>query len=248
MFRVVIPARYASTRLPGKPLRLLQGKPLLQWVHQVALQAGPDEVLIATDDERIDRAARAFGARTILTSTNHASGTDRLAEVAVHNGWSAEDIVVNLQGDEPLMPAGLLRQVSSLLQQWPEAAIATLAVPIQSQQEFQEPAAVKVVIDAQGRALYFSRAAIPFDRDAPTEFSTALRHVGLYAYRVRSLLSIAALAPSRYEQVEKLEQLRVLEAGLEIRVGIATETPGPDVNTEADLDHVSAVLGKRVNQ
>ena len=179
MFRVVIPARFGSSRLPGKPLQLLAGKPLLQWVHEIAMASGAAEVIIATDDERILAAAAMFGAAARLTSLTHVSGTDRIAEVALQSGWAEDDVVVNLQGDEPMMPPELVRQVAGLLEQHHEAGIATLAVRIGGVQGLMDPNTVKVVTDTQGRALYFSRAPIPFARDsAPAGIVSQRGHQG----------------------------------------------------------------------
>lgn len=248
MFKIVIPARYASTRLPGKALLLLAGKPLLQWVHERACAAG-GEVLIATDDERIAAAARGFGAAVLMTSAGHVSGTDRIAEVAALRGWDESQIVVNAQGDEPLLPVELIRQVAALLQRHARADLATLAAPIDTLAEFLDPNAVKVVTDLEQRALYFSRAPIPWSRDganaglaSQTSWQGARRHVGLYAYRVGALQRLSALAPSVLELTEKLEQLRALENGFDIRVADCLVAPGPDVNTSADLARVSALL------
>jgi 3-deoxy-manno-octulosonate cytidylyltransferase (CMP-KDO synthetase) len=250
MFRVVIPARFASTRLPGKALLPLAGKPMVQWVYERARAAGAQEVLIATDDERIARAARSFGAEPVLTSGDHGSGTDRIAEVARTRAWAAQDIVVNVQGDEPLIPPALIAQVAQLLHTHPAAQIATLATPLESLAELLDPAVVKVVSDAQGHALYFSRAPIPWNRDgAPQgldsqrDFAGARRHRGLYAYRVAELLRLAQLPRGDLEEREKLEQLRALEHGVRIVVGDALERPGPDVNTQADLEQVRDLIG-----
>jgi len=244
MFRVVIPARHDSTRLPGKLLRPICGKPMLQWVHERALAAGAAEVLIAADDPRIVSAARAFGAETLMTAASHASGTDRIAEVAQRRGWHDADIVVNVQGDEPLIPPALISQAARLLTQQPHADIGTLATPIATLEEYLDPNVVKVVADARGLALYFSRAPIPCNRDAqaPAGYGGARRHVGLYAYRSAALTRMAQLAPSPLELRERLEQLRALEHGLRIAVADACEAPGPDVNTLADLERVSALL------
>jgi 3-deoxy-manno-octulosonate cytidylyltransferase (CMP-KDO synthetase) len=252
LFKVVIPARYASARLPGKPLLVIAGKPMLQWVYERACGAQAGEVLIATDDERIAAAARAFVAvadagNVVMTSTTHASGTDRIAEVARMRGWHERQIVVNVQGDEPLLPPQLVRQVAALLESHPQADIATLATPIGSLAELLDSNVVKVVADAAQRALYFSRAPIPWHRDgaaggAQTLWQGARRHVGLYAYRVGALQRMAALPPSPLEGIEKLEQLRALEAGFEFRVADGEVPPGPDVNTNADLERVSALL------
>ncbi len=249
MFRVVIPARYASSRLPGKALVNLSGKPMLQWVYERARGSRAQEVLIATDDQMIATAAQGFGAEAIMTSATHGSGTDRIAEVARLRAWADSDIVVNVQGDEPLIPPALIDQVGALLESNPTAQIATLATPVRSLAEFMDPNAVKVVADGEGRALYFSRAPIPWDRDGASSglasqqrFPGARRHVGIYAYRVGALLRLACLAPTALKQLERLEQLRALENGFEIRVADSLEPPGPDVNTAADLERVSALL------
>ena len=251
MFRVVIPARYASTRLPGKALLPVAGKPLLQWVYRRACAAGAGEVLIATDDERIASAASAFGAAVVLTARSHHSGTDRIAEVARARRWEPDDIVVNVQGDEPLMPPAVIAQVAALLAAQPQAHIGTLATPITSLDELIDPNIVKVVTDARGMALYFSRAPIPWNRDgAPAGIGSqrdpggARRHRGLYAYRVAALLRLAQLPQGELEAREKLEQLRALEHGISICVGDAVEEPGPDVNTLADLELVGARLAR----
>jgi 3-deoxy-manno-octulosonate cytidylyltransferase (CMP-KDO synthetase) len=249
MFRVVIPARFASTRLPGKALLPIAGKPMVQWVYERARAAGAGEVLIATDDERIARAARSFGAEPVMTSPAHASGTDRIAAVARARGWAGQDMVVNVQGDEPLIPPRVIAQVAQLLATHSAAQVATLATPIESLTELLDPSVVKVVSDAQGHALYFSRAPIPWNRDGAAaglasqrEFAGARRHRGLYAYRVADLLRIAQLPPGDLEEREKLEQLRALEHGVRIVVGDATERPGPDVNTPADLEYVRKLM------
>ena len=225
MFRIVIPARYASSRLPGKPLLALAGKPLLQWVHERALGCGAIEVLVATDDARIAEVARGFGAQVVLTAAHHETGTDRIAEVARLAGWSNDAVVVNLQGDEPLMPAQLVRQVAALLARHESADIATLAAQLDSDTALLDPNVVKVVTTPQGRALYFSRAPIPWDRDSATQglssqvsVAGARRHIGLYAYRVSALQRLAALPPTPLERLERLEQLRALEHDMDIRV------------------------------
>jgi 3-deoxy-manno-octulosonate cytidylyltransferase (CMP-KDO synthetase) len=249
MFRVVIPARYASARLPGKVLLGIGGKPMIQWVYERACASRAGEVLIATDDLLIVSAAHSFGAQTIMTAPTHRSGTDRIAEVARLQGWKDSDIVINVQGDEPLIPPALIDQVGAVLESNPAAQIATLAAAIGSLAEFMDPNAVKVVTDREGRALYFSRAPVPWDRDGATagvvsqkSYSGARRHVGIYGYRVGGLLRLASLEPTPLEQHEKLEQLRALENGFEIRVADSVEPPGPDVNTAADLERVGALL------
>ena len=247
---MVIPARYASTRLAGKPLLPIAGKPMLQWVYERARAAGAQEVLIATDDARIEAAARAFGAEPVMTGSEHASGTDRIAEVARARHWPSHSLVVNLQGDEPLMPPALIAQAASLLAARPQAEVATLATPLESLEELLDPNIVKVVTDAQGMALYFSRAPIPWNRDgaraglaSQRDFGGARRHRGIYAYRVAALLRLAQLPHGTLEEREKLEQLRALEHGVRIVVDDALEPPGPDVNTDADLERVRALLG-----
>ena len=246
-FHVVIPSRYASTRLPGKPLLDIGGKTMIQRVVEQACASGADEVLVATDDERI--AAAVHDPRhpgrgiAILTDPGLPSGTDRVAVVAAARGWSAETVVVNVQGDEPFLPPALAGQTAQLLEADPTAHIATLATPIGSLDEFMDPNVVKVVTALDGAALYFSRAPVPWSRDgAPAglasqgEFAGAKRHVGLYAYRVGALKRITSLPPTVLEQREKLEQLRALEHGLRIVVGACREQPAPGVDTAADLE------------
>jgi 3-deoxy-manno-octulosonate cytidylyltransferase (CMP-KDO synthetase) len=240
-FKVVIPARYASTRFPGKPLALLAGRPMIAHVIDRARASAASEVIVATDDARIAAAARALGADVAMTRAEHVSGTERIAEVASQRDWPADAVVVNLQGDSPLMPAGNLRQVAELLHGHPEAALATLCVPISSPADYQNPNIVKVVMDAAGRALYFSRAPIPAaGHGAPAP--TAWRHLGLYAYRVAALEALAAARPCELEQSEKLEQLRALWLGYEIRIAPALAASGPDVDTPEDLPPVAALL------
>jgi 3-deoxy-manno-octulosonate cytidylyltransferase (CMP-KDO synthetase) len=249
VFRVVVPARHGSARLPGKVLLPLAGKPMLEWVCARAQASHADEVLVAADDERIACAAEQLGVEVVMTSIDHASGTDRIAEVAWLRQWKEEDIVVNLQADEPLMPPTLIDQVSDLLATQDWARIATLAAPIATLSELLDPNVVKVVADGTHQALYFSRAPIPWDREGASaglasqrSFAGARRHIGLYAYRVAALRQLAQLAPSPLEQREKLEQLRALENGLPIVVADALERPGPDVNTPHDLEAVRTLL------
>jgi 3-deoxy-manno-octulosonate cytidylyltransferase (CMP-KDO synthetase) len=245
-FRVVIPARYDSSRLPGKALLPLAGKPMLQWVHERARSSLAVEVVVATDDERIATAARDFGADVAMTARTHLSGTDRIAEVAASRGWGDGDIVVNVQGDEPLIPPVIIDQVAYLLAEHRGAHIATLAARLDQATDFNDPNVVKVACDATGRALYFSRAPIPWNRDAPATLTPAsLRHIGIYAYRVAALRRLAGLPASRLEQIEKLEQLRALENGMEIRVELAKERPLADVNTAADLERAERALTLR---
>lgn len=249
MFKVVIPARFASTRLPGKPLLPIAGRPMLQWVHERAAASGAEEIWIATDDARIQAACERFGASVLLTDAAHVSGTDRIAEVARRHGWADSTIVVNVQGDEPLLPPALIRQVAQILEANPRAGVATLATPIRNLAEFLDPNVVKVALAPDGRALYFSRAPIPWIRDgAPsglasqTRFEGTLRHLGLYAYRVGALKQLAVWPPSPLEASEKLEELRALENGIAIAVALACEVPGPGVDTAADLERASRLV------
>ena len=245
-FRVVIPARFDSSRLPGKALLPLAGKPMLQWVHERAKSSQATEVVVATDDERIATAARGFGADVAMTARTHLSGTDRIAEVAATRGWAEADIVVNVQGDEPLIPPVIIDQVAQLLDSHARADVATLAARLDQAADFNDANVVKVACDGTGRALYFSRAPIPRNRDAPATLTPAsLRHIGIYAYRVGALRKLAKLQPSRLELIEKLEQLRALEAGMEIRVELAKERPLADVNTAADLERAERALTLR---
>ncbi|RYG85479.1 3-deoxy-manno-octulosonate cytidylyltransferase, partial [bacterium] len=240
---------YASTRLPGKPLLEIAGRPLLHWVIERARRCGAADLVVATDDERIRASAVAAGADVQMTASDHASGTDRIAEVASKRGWPENDIVVNVQGDEPLMEPALVRQVADLLARHPDSHVATLCAPVSDLEAFFDPNVVKVVTDAEGRALYFSRAPVPWVRDgalagagSQRSFAGARRHIGLYAYRVAALARLARLPVSALENLEKLEQLRALENGLTIRVADAAIAPGPDVNTPADLARVAGML------
>ena len=239
-FVVAIPARYDASRLPGKPLRLLGGKPLVWHVTQRALAAGAREIWVAADDARIRDAVEGTGVRVAMTSREHASGTDRLAECAEIADWADETIVVNLQGDEPFAPAAGIRAVAELLAR-SDCEMATLAAPITDRATLFDPNTVKVVAAAGERALYFSRAPIPWDRDAfagPTEAMPNgewLRHIGIYAYRAGFLHRFSALPPGRLEQIEKLEQLRVLEAGFRIAIATTPEAFPPGVDTPEDL-------------
>lgn len=247
MFHVVIPARYAASRLPGKPLRTLGDRPLIQWVWQCARASGAASVVIATDDVRIVDSARGFGADCLMTSAQHASGTDRIAEVVRVRGFAADDVVVNLQGDEPMMPAAVVNEVAEALTARPQIDIATAVAPIQSLAEFLDPSCVKALRARSGQALYFSRAPVPWPRDGvaggrPTRFAGAWRHIGIYAYRVRSLLQFASWPPTPLEETESLEQLRALEHGMRIHLVTLSEPPPPGVDTPDDLERVRALL------
>lgn len=247
-FHVVIPARYASERLPGKALAEIAGRPMIAHVWERARASGAASVVIATDSDRVLEAARRIGAEALLTREDHASGTDRIAEVAELRGWDEGTVVVNLQGDEPLMPPALIDRTAALLAAG-ACDIATLAVPIHDPGEFHDPNVVKVVVDASGEALYFSRAPIPWPRDAaePPSRSAphhALRHLGIYAYRCGALVRLVAAPPAELELTERLEQLRALHLGLRIRVGVAAEPPPPGVDTVADLERVRRILAE----
>lgn len=236
-FVVVIPSRYASQRLPGKPLREIAGKPMLQHVFDRASESGASEVIVATDDDRIAKAAASFGAKCSITSASHQSGTDRLAEVARDAGWPEDMVIVNLQGDEPLMPPELIDQCAALLDD-DKADVATLASPLQSENDFANPNIVKTILDEDGFALYFSRATIPYSRSDDTDQlarESALHHHGIYAYRNAVLQKIVAARQSPLEISERLEQLRALSLGMKIKVGIPVTRPGPGVDTEEDL-------------
>ena len=247
MFHVIIPARYGASRLPGKPLIAVAGKPLLQWVWERAMASGAASVVVATDDERIVRAAGDFGATVVMTSADHASGTDRIAEVVRKRGFTMDDIVVNLQGDEPMMPSSVLGQVAAALAADRDIDIATAIAPVLTLDEFLDPNCVKALRAANGRALYFSRACVPWPRDGisagrPTQFDGAWRHIGIYAYRVGSLLKFAALPPTRLEQTEKLEQLRALENDMRIQLVPLSDAPPAGVDTTADLERITRLL------
>lgn len=244
---LVIPSRYASTRLPGKPLRLIAGKPMIQHVFERAQAAAEElgfkEIIIATDDERIQQTCEDFGAEVCMTSTEHETGSDRLAEVVEIKQWSDDTIVVNLQGDEPLTPIESLKQVAQGLSVNIEATMSTLSTAIQTDTEHNDPNVVKVVTDKQGLAMYFSRAPIPFQRDEGQNVSEyAQRHVGIYAYRASYLKSFARMEACQIEQLEKLEQLRAMWFGARIHVAVASQVPGHGVDTEDDLIAVEKVL------
>jgi 3-deoxy-manno-octulosonate cytidylyltransferase (CMP-KDO synthetase) len=248
-FKVAIPARYASTRLAGKPLRTLAGRPLIQHVYDRAVESGAEEVVVATDDPRIASAAEDFGARVCLTAPEHPSGTDRLAEVARRLCWNADEIVINLQGDEPLMHPDLIRRLATDLARFVDAEIATVCTPIHTTAELFDPHVVKVVMDKDGYALYFSRAPVPWDRDAFAVTTEELpqgaqhfRHIGLYAYRAGFLERYNGLAPCYLERTESLEQLRALWNGVRIHVLHSDRPPGHGVDTEDDLQRVEQLL------
>jgi 3-deoxy-manno-octulosonate cytidylyltransferase (CMP-KDO synthetase) len=240
-FKVVIPARFASTRLPGKPLLDIGGKPMVIRVAEQAAQSGAQQIIIATDHQPIVAAAQLHGHNACMTRTDHASGTDRIAEVATQQGWADETIVVNVQGDEPLIPPALIRAVAQHLHDHPECSIATACHPIHDEASMRNPNIVKAVLDKNGNALYFSRAPIPWPRDAyalgkalPHDVPV-LRHIGIYAYRASFLHAFGKLAPAPIEQIEALEQLRALYHGYKIGVTITQDAPPSGVDTEQDL-------------
>ncbi len=252
-FYVVIPARYASTRLPAKPLKMIAGKPMIQHVYERACLSGATRVIIATDDERIRQAAEGFGAAVCMTSAAHNSGTDRLQEVASQLQLTDEDILVNVQGDEPLIPPQVIDQVARLLAANPQASVATLCEPIHERADFENPNIVKLVADQSGRALYFSRAPIPFPRDhiargepGLPESLEARRHIGIYAYRVALLNRFVTWEQAPLEKLESLEQLRVLWQGESIQVQEACAVVPGGVDTEQDLQRVRALLESEV--
>ncbi|WP_027253298.1 3-deoxy-manno-octulosonate cytidylyltransferase [Photobacterium halotolerans] len=245
-FTVIIPARYQSSRLPGKPLADIAGKPMIQWVYEQASKAGARQVIVATDDQRIADAVTSFGGEVCLTRADHESGTERLAEVVEKYQLAADEIVVNVQGDEPMIPPSIIRQVADNLAR-SDAPMATLAVEIDHADEVFNPNAVKVVMDKNGYALYFSRASIPWDRDnfakRPQEIhQNLLRHIGIYAYRAGFINTYINWEPSTLEKIESLEQLRVLWHGEKIHVDVAIDPPPAGVDTPEDLEKVRLLI------
>ncbi len=253
-FKVVIPARYASTRLPAKPLLPIAGKPMIAHVCERAKEAGAEEIIVATDNEQIKKTVSELGIRVVMTRPDHQSGTERIAEVAQQCGWQGDEIIVNLQGDEPLIPPLLIREVAIALGGQQQAGIATLAANIIDSDEIFNPNAVKVVLNKAGYALYFSRAPIPWERDSfgqqkvvPSGRIAYLRHIGMYAYTVDFLQRYCAWESSPLESIEALEQLRILWHGEAIRVKVVDKTPQAGVDTPEDLVRVERVLAlKRV--
>jgi 3-deoxy-manno-octulosonate cytidylyltransferase (CMP-KDO synthetase) len=253
-FRVVIPARYGSTRLPAKAIAEIAGRPMIQWVTEAAKGSKAAEVIVATDDQRV---ANALGtsvdrASVIMTRVDHPSGTDRIAEVAALRKWADDEIIVNVQGDEPQLPPALIDQVAELLASDARADLATLSTPIASLEDFLDPNVVKVVVASDRSALYFSRAPIPWHRDGAAQGLAsqksslgAQRHLGIYAYRVASLRRMTLMSPSTLESTERLEQLRALQAGMRILVAEACELPGAGVDTEHDLQRVRMLFEQR---
>jgi 3-deoxy-manno-octulosonate cytidylyltransferase (CMP-KDO synthetase) len=251
-YSIVIPARFAATRLPGKPLREIAGKSLLQHVYECAQRTQAQQIIIATDDERIRQVATGFGADVCMTSGEHQSGTQRINEVISTRGIAGDEIIVNLQGDEPLMPAACVAQVAELLVANADANMSTLATPITHADEVFDSNVVKVVLNKHRQALYFSRASIPWQRGSyehkrveHTEYWSCLRHIGIYGYRAAYIKEYVSLPVSPLEVLESLEQLRVLWHGGTIMVEHAVEIPGPGVDTEQDFVRVSQILERR---
>jgi 3-deoxy-manno-octulosonate cytidylyltransferase (CMP-KDO synthetase) len=247
-FYVVIPARYASTRLPGKPLLDIAGKPMVVWVAERAKNSGAKQIVVATDDLRIVDAVKRYDHKVVMTRVDHVSGTDRIAEVALAQQWPDDALIVNVQGDEPLIEASLIVEVANTLSNHPESVMATACHAIHSKADFLNPNIVKVVLDVQSNALYFSRAPIPYPRDA---FAANLdlpdnmpiyRHIGIYAYRAKFLKQYASLQAGVLEQIESLEQLRVLHHGYKISVSISRNAPAAGVDTQEDLDYVRSII------
>lgn len=240
-FRIVIPARYASLRLPGKPLRSIHGKSMIEWVYRAAQQANASEIVVATDDQRIFDQVESFDGNACMTADSHRSGTDRILEVAKIRQWSKDSIVVNLQGDEPLMPAVNITQVAESLAA-SDCSMATLHKVIDLSQA-QDSNLVKLVLDRSGKALYFSRSLIPFDRSGqPGQY---FGHIGIYAYRVGFLETFSQLAPCELEIAESLEQLRALCNGYSIHSEIARAAPGPGIDTEQDLARAEKLMAPK---
>lgn len=248
-FIAIIPARYASSRLPGKPLADINGKPMIVHVMERARESGAKRVIVATDHPDVKAAVEAAGGEVCMTRPDHQSGTERLAEVIELCGFADDEIIVNVQGDEPMIPPVIVHQVANNLAQC-GAGMATLAVPIEDAEEAFNPNAVKVVMDAQGFALYFSRAAIPWDRERfahskETIGTTFLRHLGIYAYRAGFIRRYVAWEPSALEKIELLEQLRVLWYGEKIHVAVAKAVPSVGVDTPEDLQRVREFFAKK---
>jgi 3-deoxy-manno-octulosonate cytidylyltransferase (CMP-KDO synthetase) len=250
-YKIVIPARYGSSRLPGKPLIELAGKPMIQHVYERALATGVSDIVIATDDQRIFDVAKSFGAHVVMTSVNHENGTERIAEVAQQLGWGADDVIVNVQGDEPLIPRELIELTAKGLLDYPQAGMSSLCTPIESAEDAFDPNAVKVVLDNTGFAMYFSRAPIPWDRDLYksgqsklTQLAPVYRHIGMYGYRVSFLQQYASMEMTALEQAECLEQLRALCYGVKIHMGVIDQPPGHGVDTPEDVARVEAQLAR----
>lgn len=244
-FKIVIPARYQSSRLKGKVLMAVAGKPMLQHVWERCSESGAEEIVVATDDQNVAEVAAEFGANVCMTSADCHSGTDRVAEVCAIRDWDDQVPVVNVQGDAPLIPPASIARVAELLALHPEASVATLCTPLRSVAEYTDPNVVKVVFNSDGQALYFSRSPIPaagHDSTADDALALAHRHLGLYAYRPAALRVLSAAEPCRLEQIERLEQLRAMWLGMKIRIAVDFDSHGPDVDTIEDLEKVEQLL------
>lgn len=248
-YKIVIPARYGSSRLPGKPLIELAGKPMVQHVYERACETGVSDIIIATDDQRIESVARDFGANVMMTDPNHDNGTDRIAEVVKHQGWNKDTVVVNLQGDEPLIPKSLIDLTATALINNSQAGMSSLCTPIHSADDGFDTNVVKVVLNARQEAMYFSRATIPWDRDSYKESQQQLtqrhpcyRHIGMYGYRVGFLQDYAEMVPTSIEATESLEQLRALWYGVTIQMAVIDQAPGHGIDTPADVERVNELL------
>lgn len=244
-YTIIIPARYASTRLPGKALLDIAGKPMIQWVFEQAVQCQASRVVVATDDQQIANTVKQFGGEVCLTATTHESGTERLAEVVDKLSLDDDEIIVNIQGDEPLIPPLIVDQVAKLLEDDPDVPMATLAGEFKSSEQIHDPNIVKVVCDNLGRALYFSRAPIPYSRNGEWPKEAYLKHIGIYSYRAGFIHKYISMKPSPIELYEKLEQLRVLWYGYKINVAKALVDPGYGVDTQADIDKVREIMASR---
>lgn len=250
-YKIVIPARYASSRLPGKPLIELAGKPMIQHVYERAVETGVQDIVIATDDARIESAACDFGADVMMTSPDHENGTERIAEVAKARQWSEDTIVVNLQGDEPLIPRSLIESTAQSLIEHPQAGMSSVCTALRSDRDVFDPNVVKVVLDRLGFALYFSRASIPWDRDSyrdqpgiKTTQMPVYRHIGMYGYRVSFLDEYSAMTTCALETTECLEQLRALWYGVKIHMAVIDSAPGHGVDTPEDVVRVEQALAQ----
>ena len=241
-YKIVIPARFSSSRFPGKPLALFDGVPMVIRVYQRVMNTTAGDVIVATDDQRVVDTCKTYDAPVCMTQPDHPTGTDRVAEVCRQMQWPGDTVIVNVQGDEPLIPLSSVEQVAGNLQAHANASMATLCTPITDAQELADPNNVKVVFDRLGMAMYFSRAPIPFERDNSGDFSSAYRHLGLYAYRADFLTRYGSFDACVVEDLEKLEQLRALWNGERIHVGVASELPGPGVDTPGQLAEVEALL------
>lgn len=248
-YKIVIPARYASSRLPGKPLIELAGKPMIQHVYERAVETGIEDIVIATDNDRIKAVASAFGADVMMTSPDHDNGTERIAEVVQARGWSDDTVVVNLQGDEPLIPRSLIATTAQSLIDHPQAGMSSVCTALDADRDVFDPNVVKVVLDRLGFAMYFSRASIPWDRDSyrdqpgvKTARMPVYRHIGMYGYRVSFLNEYSQMEPCALENTECLEQLRALWYGVRIHMAVIDQAPGHGVDTPDDVARVEKAI------